>query len=166
MGFLNKILKKSAKSSKQAERTKPDLKKQRKEEKKAVSPKEEPTIAELKDQETEAEKGEQKKVVKKVEKKDDTKDAYRILSRPMITEKGTYLAGQNKYIFEVATNANKIEIKKAIKAVYGVEPIAINIINLPGKRVQYRRIRGRTKRRKKAIVTLPEGQTIEVYEGV
>ena len=84
----------------------------------------------------------------------------------MVTEKGTYLASQNKYIFEVTPWANKVEIKKAIKAVYGVEPIKVNIVTLSGKKVRYGRTHGKTKDRKKAVITLAEGQTLEVYEGV
>jgi len=163
MSFLNKILKKSAKS---------DGRLAKKEEQKThgkpetEAKKRDLTIAELKEQEAEKQVAKGKTVVVAAKEKEDTKNAYRILIRPMISEKGTYLAGQNKYLFEVAGTANKIEIKKAIKAVYGVDPVAVNVVNMPGKIVSYRRISGRTKARKKAIITLAKGQSIEVYEGV
>lgn len=168
MGFFNKIFIKSDKSTKKLTKDK-EVKKAKEEVKKELKPKgdkKEPTIAELKEKSIKTDKGDVKKLVKEVAKKDDTKEAYRVLIKPMITEKGTHLASQNKYIFEVAPQANKIEIKKAIRAVYGVEPLKVNLVSLTGKQVRYGRTRGRTKDRKKAIITLPKGQTIEVYEGV
>ncbi len=171
MGLFNKFLKKSDKSTNRLPRDK-EVKKVKEEiEKKPEfkEPKKEPTIHELKEKAVKTDKtgkAETKKTVKEVIKNGDTKEAYRIFVKPMVTEKGTYLASQNKYIFEVTPAANKIEIKKAIKAVYGVDPIKVNIVSLTGKQIRYGRTRGRTKDRKKAVVTLPEGQTIEVYEGV
>lgn len=99
-------------------------------------------------------------------KKEDTKDAYKVLIRPLVTEKATDLAVLNKYCFEVAQNANKIEIKKAIKSLYGLEPVDIKIINLRGKRIRYGRVSGKKKNWKKAIITLKQGDKIEIYEGV
>lgn len=93
-------------------------------------------------------------------------NAYRILIKPMITEKASIEAVHNKYYFEVARNTNKIEIAKAIEEVYGIKPISVNIINMDGKNVRYGRISGKRKDWKKAIVTLPEGKTINLYEGV
>ncbi|MFW0862519.1 MAG: 50S ribosomal protein L23 [Candidatus Komeilibacteria bacterium] len=88
------------------------------------------------------------------------------MQRPVITEKATYLASENKYIFEVAMNANKIEVRKAIEKLYNVNVIKVNIIRSRGKKVTYGRISGKTRKTKKAIVTLKQGQSISVYEGV
>ena len=99
-------------------------------------------------------------------KKEDTGEAYRVLIKPLITEKGSSLGIFNKYIFEVAPRTSKIEIKKAIKKVYGVDPIKVNIINILGKKVRYGRTEGRTKHWKKAVVTLPQGQKIDIQEGL
>lgn len=93
-------------------------------------------------------------------------DAYRVLVKPLITEKATNLSGQNKYIFAVAGNANKIAIAKAVQAVYGVKPLKVNLINIPGKRVARGRISGQRSDRHKAIITLAKGESIKVYEGV
>lgn len=93
-------------------------------------------------------------------------DAYRILVKPLITEKATDLGAQNKYIFAVAPSANKISIAKAIQAVYGVKPTRVNLINIPGKRVARGRISGQRSDRRKAIITLAKGDVIKVYEGV
>lgn len=98
--------------------------------------------------------------------KEDTKDAYRILIKPIISERATFLGAEGKYLFEVLPRANKIEIKKAIRNLYGVSPMKVNIINVSGKETTYGRARGRTKNWKKAIVTLQEGDKIELVEGV
>ena len=92
--------------------------------------------------------------------------AYRILMRPVISEKATMANQENKYIFEVAIKANKIEIKKAIEEIYGVTPIAVNVMNKRGKFVRFGRKTGRTKDTKKAIVTLKKGDSITIYEGI
>lgn len=104
-------------------------------------------------------------VVKKA-KSENTKNAYKVLIKPLVTEKGTYLASENKYLFEVAGGTNKVEIKKAIHALYGVSAIKVNVILKEGKNVRYGKTSGTTKSTKKAIVTLKEGQSIQVYEGV
>lgn len=104
--------------------------------------------------------------VVKATKKEDTKNAYRILVKPLITEKGTYLNSQGKYLFKVALNANKVEIKKAIYNLYNVWPTKINIVRSAGKNVTFGRTRGKTSDWKKAIITVPQGTTLSVYEGV
>jgi large subunit ribosomal protein L23 len=92
--------------------------------------------------------------------------AYRILIKPLITEKATNLAAENKYAFVISGKANKIEVAKAIKAVYGIKPIKINIVNVLGKKVRRGKISGTRNNWRKAIVTLPKGETIKIYEGV
>jgi len=111
-----------------------------------------------------------KKLPKKVAKvSNDRKGygtAYRVLVRPIISEKATLANSISKYIFEVAVTANKIEVKKAIEEVYGVSPRAIHMINARGKFVRFGRKTGRTKNTKKAIVTLKKGDSITIYEGI
>ncbi len=96
----------------------------------------------------------------------DTYDAYKVLLRALITEKASYLKSENKYLFEVNVDTNKNEIKKAIYHVYGVWPIKVNVSNLGGKDKRYGKSTGRTRAKKKAIVTLKSGDSIELYEGV
>ncbi len=103
---------------------------------------------------------------KKTVKKEIKGNAYRILIRPLITEKVTELGVYNKYAFEISLKANKTEVKKSIKEVYGVMPISVNIINMKGKKVRSGRTAGKKKDWKKAIVTLKTGEKIQVYEGV
>lgn len=88
--------------------------------------------------------------------------AHRVLLRPVITEKAT-LSGT--YIFEVHPSTNKSEVKKAIHEVYGVTPAHVRVINVSGKQVRWNSRSGKRSDWKKAIVRLPKGQTINVYEG-
>lgn len=92
--------------------------------------------------------------------------AGRILVKPLLTEKATNLAAVNKYVFVVAGQANKVEIAKAVRTIYGVKPLSVNIINRQGKLVSRGKVRGQRSDVKKAIVTLAAGQTIKIYEGV
>ncbi len=91
---------------------------------------------------------------------------FGILIRPLITEKATNLGRLNQYVFEVSSEANKIQIAQAIFERYGVKPTKVNIINNLGKRVRYGRNWGRRKDWTKAVITLPAGQTIAIHEGV
>lgn len=93
-------------------------------------------------------------------------NAYKIIMKPLVTEKVSNLGALNKYAFAVALKANKIEIAKAVKEIYGIKPTGVNVINKIGKKARYGRSSGKRKDWKKAIVTLPEGQTIKLYEGV
>ncbi|MFH1597469.1 MAG: 50S ribosomal protein L23 [Patescibacteria group bacterium] len=98
--------------------------------------------------------------------KEDTGDAYKILIRPIITEKITGLSVYNQYGFVVPTSTNKIEVKKAIEQVYGVKPTKVRMISVKGKSVRTGKVTGRTNNWKKAIITLKQGDKIEVYETV
>ncbi len=93
-------------------------------------------------------------------------NAYKILVKPLVTEKASVMGTLNKYFFEVAKGANKIEIAKAIQDVYGVKPTGVNVIRMKGKSVRHGRIMGKRKDWKKAVVTLKKGETIKIYEGV
>jgi large subunit ribosomal protein L23 len=88
---------------------------------------------------------------------------YRIIERPLLTEKSTVLADiRNQYFFRVDPRATKPEIKKAVEAIFAVKVKKVNVIVMPGK---LRRIQGRPGRTtpwKKAIVTLQAGQAIEL----
>lgn len=89
-----------------------------------------------------------------------------ILRTPLITEKGTLLKEQRKYLFEVAPGANKKQVQDAVEKNFKVKVLAVNIIIVPGKQKR----RGRkiliTSEWKKAIVTIAPGQKIEFFEGV
>ena len=108
----------------------------------------------------------QAKEVKKGETRAAYGNAYKILAKPLVTEKVSNLGALNKYVFAVAPKTNKIEVAKAVKEIYGVKPVRVNMIKMAGKQARYGRIIGRRKDWKKAIITLPAGQTIKIYEGV
>lgn len=93
-------------------------------------------------------------------------NAYKVLIKPLITEKASVLNAESKYIFEVANGSNKIEVAKAIKEVYGIQPVNVNMIKVLGKNTRHGKTLGKRKDWKKAIVTLPKGQSIKIYEGV
>ncbi len=92
-----------------------------------------------------------------------------VLRRPVITEKNTRLMEQGQYMFEVARDANKIQIKEAIEETFGVAVRKVNVINMRGKRRRRARRQGRTASTgwtaawKKAIVSLEEGETIDLF---
>jgi len=92
--------------------------------------------------------------------------SYEVLRRPVITEKNTLLVEQNKYTFEVATEANKPQIKEAVEKAFKVKVSAVNVVHMPGKMRRAGRRRGMTTSWKKAIVTLEPGNKIELFEGV
>ena len=96
------------------------------------------------------------------------KTAYDIIKRPVITEKSMESVGDKKYVFEVAVDANKVEIRKAIEQIFGVKVMSVNTINVPGKTTRGRTGKGgRTADRKKAIIRLTEdSKTIELFEGM
>lgn len=92
---------------------------------------------------------------------------YQVLLRPIITEKATMLTGENKYAFEVDRRANKLQVKEAVEAAFDVRVTAVNVMNVKGKRRRLgRRNPGKSPDWKKAIVTLAEGDTIQLFEGV
>lgn len=88
--------------------------------------------------------------------------SYRIILEPHITEKGTLLGEQNKYAFRVASGAGKVEIKKAIQKLYKVGVKKVHILKMPSKFRQVGRFEGKRPGFKKAIVTLKEGDKIEI----
>jgi len=93
-------------------------------------------------------------------------DTSFVIVKPLISEKAAILAGENQYVFVVRKSANRLEVRSAIQKMYGVSPTSINISNVRGKIVKRGRTTGKRSNWKKAIVTLPKGQTINVYEGV
>jgi len=95
---------------------------------------------------------------------------YDVLRRPIVTEKSSFQSGKlQQYVFEVAPEASRAQIKEAIQILFDVDVERVNVLNLPAKRTRRQRNRRVVVRRgeyKKAIVTLAPGQTIDVFEGV
>ena len=96
------------------------------------------------------------------------KTAYDIILRPIITEQSTEHVDLKKYVFEVARDANKIEIKNAIEEIFGVEVVKVTTLNMKGKKKRMGRYpEGSRRDWKKAVVKLSDGsKTIEFFEGL
>ncbi|MFQ3630481.1 50S ribosomal protein L23 [Roseiflexus sp.] len=92
-------------------------------------------------------------------------NAHQIIIRPLITEKNTNLMQFNKYSFEVDRNATKLQIKRAIEEIFNVQVTAVHTMNVRGKLRRRGRQYGYTSDWKKAIVTLAEGDRIDLFEG-
>ena len=94
------------------------------------------------------------------------KDPHSVLLRPIVSEKG-YSEGQaGKYRFEVARDATKVDIKRAVEKLFKVHVTKVNVINMLGKARRLRMHAGFTADWKKAIVTLHDGEHIDYYERV
>jgi len=90
-----------------------------------------------------------------------------VLRRPLITEKGTLLQEErNKYIFEVAGDASKFQIKDAVERAFNVKVAKVNVMTAPGKTKRLARREVRSSSWKKAVVSLQPGYKIGFFEGV
>ena len=89
-------------------------------------------------------------------------DSYGILRTLLRTEKGTAMAEENKYLFSVRKDSNKIQIKKAVEDIYKVKVLAVNTQVARGKLKRVRTQLGKTPDWKKAVVTLKDGQKINL----
>lgn len=92
--------------------------------------------------------------------------AYDVIRSPVITEKATLASEANQIIFNVASGASKLEIKAAVEQLFGVKVKAVNTLVRKGKRKTFRGITALQKDVKKAIVTLEDGQSIDVTTGL
>ena len=91
---------------------------------------------------------------------------YDVIVSPVITEKATRILENNQVIFKVSKNATKREIKNAIEALFKVKVDRVNTINIKGKQKMFRGMKGKRKDFKKAIISLSEGQSIDLSSGV
>ncbi|MDP7426150.1 MAG: 50S ribosomal protein L23 [Rhodospirillales bacterium] len=94
------------------------------------------------------------------------KDPRSIIERPLITEKNHLLQDkENKYVFEVARYANKLEIKQAIEVIFDVRVESVRTMRMQGKMKRMGRFEGRRPNWKKAIFKLTDGDVIDLYTG-
>jgi len=89
-----------------------------------------------------------------------------ILIKPVLSEKANMLREEGKYVFKVAMSANKIQIKEAVRRLFNVNPISCTVMVVGGKPKRLRNRPGYTSDWKKAIVKLPKGEKIGLFEGV
>ncbi len=93
------------------------------------------------------------------------KDLSKVIVRPMITEQGTQMRDKyNQYYFRVLPEANKLEIKQAVEHFFGVSVTQVRTMNYRGKVKRMGRFEGKRADWKKAVVTLAEGDTIDLFE--
>lgn len=95
---------------------------------------------------------------------------YDVLRRPVVTEKSNYQSTKlGQYTFEVAADATRTMVKDAVEMLFDVDVVRVNILNVPakrGRRARSRRLLVRKPAFKKAIITLAEGQSLDIFEGV
>ena len=91
---------------------------------------------------------------------------FDVLLSPHITEKATLLSELNKVVFKIALDASKDEVASAVEAIYNVKVTKVNTLVTKGKTKRFKGIKGRRVDVKKAIVTLAEGQTIDITTGL
>jgi large subunit ribosomal protein L23 len=91
---------------------------------------------------------------------------YDVITSPVITEKSTMVSEYNQVVFNVPNTATKPQIKAAVEYLFGVTVTAVNTLNRKGKTKRFRGRAGRQSDQKKAIVTLAEGQSIDVSTGL
>nr|AKQ04090.1 50S ribosomal protein L23, large subunit ribosomal protein L23 [uncultured Nitrospirae bacterium Rifle_16ft_4_minimus_39958] len=93
-------------------------------------------------------------------------DIHDIISYPIITERSTELReGMNKVLFIVNPNANKIQIKRAVEELLKVKVEKVNLINMPEKKKKLGKFEGIKSGKKKAVVTLKQGEKLAIFEG-
>ncbi len=92
------------------------------------------------------------------------KKNYDIIVRPLITEKSTQLIELNKYTFEVKQGSNKVEVAKAVEEIWGVKVVSVNMINTQRKARRVGKYEGLRPAVQKAVVTLAEGDKLDVFE--
>lgn len=94
-------------------------------------------------------------------------DFYRIIRKPLITEKGTKQKEQaNQYAFEIDRTANKVMVRNAVEKIFKVKVLSVAVMNMKGKRRRVGKNLGKKADWKKAIVRLAPGEKIEFFEGI
>ena len=91
------------------------------------------------------------------------KPAHDIILKPVVSEKSYALSDMGQYTFVVAPNANKVQIKQAIEEIFKVKVTTVNTLNRAGTRTRTRTGYGRRANEKRAIVTVAEGQSIDIF---
>jgi len=89
-----------------------------------------------------------------------------VLKKPVVTEKSTEMNQASRYVFEVDTRANKMDVKNAVQSAFNVTVLKVNIMNIKGKKKRFGPKISKLPNRKKAIVTLSQSDSITIFEGV
>jgi large subunit ribosomal protein L23 len=89
-------------------------------------------------------------------------ELYDVIRSPVVTEKSTLVSENNQVVFKVAMTATKPDIKEAVERLFNVKVLAVNTLIRKGKTKRFRGVKGQQSDFKKAIITLEEGQTIDI----
>ena len=92
-------------------------------------------------------------------------ELFDVLKRPVITEKSSLLQEEGRYVFEVAPQANKVQVREAVEKAFNVNVMTVNVMNVRGKRKRFGTRLTPRPSWKKAVVTLKPGDRIEIFEG-
>ena len=103
---------------------------------------------------------------KKNEAKISLNKSYQVILNPVITEKATQLSEFNKMVFSVPLSASKLDIKSSIEKIFSVKVKSVNTILVKGKVKRFKGVLGRRSNTKKAIITLEQGNSIDLSAGV
>ena len=157
------FLKKDKEGEEKKVQTEKEAKKQKSAEEKSARPVKKEKLEESEKAEKLAEKKPEKKpILNKKKTIAGAKMSYKILKVPHISEKATDLVEKNQYVFNVSLEANKQEIKQAIKEIYGVDVVRVNVINIPRRKRRVGKTMGWKQGYRKAIAKIKEGQKIEL----
>ena len=105
--------------------------------------------------------------VKAKKNREISKKAFSIIIGPIVSEKSAGLASKNNVVvLKVRKSANRIAVRNAIRELYKVTPVRVNMISVRGKNVRFGRFQGKQSDFKKALVYLPKGTSIDIFEGV
>jgi len=99
-------------------------------------------------------------------KKGDAAAGFGIMVSPLVSEKTAHIGTFDTYAFVVNQKTNKIEVKKAFKKMYGVNPIRVTSINVAARQKRFGRVTGTQSGFKKVFIRVPKGSVVNVYEGV
>ena len=122
-----------------------------------------PVVTEKKSEKPLVEKKPEKEVKKPIIAGKVKGFSYEAIQKPHISEKASYLAEKNQYVFVVSSRANKTEIKKSVEGLYNVKVTSVNVIKIPSKKRRMGKIEGFKKGYKKAVVTVKEGQKLKLF---
>lgn len=162
MGLLDKWIKKTQKEQLDAIEEKNAAISDEKQKKEAKHDHEDVKVGKKTKKTTKTEKNSSEKKMLKVV----SGNANKILLYPVVSEKASIGESLGKYTFAVALKANKIKVANAVKDLYGVKVDSVRMINVEGKKARFGRQSGRRSDRKKAIVTLAKGESINIHSGV
>lgn len=93
------------------------------------------------------------------------RNLFNVLVKPVYSEKSTFMNGMSKYVFLVDSSADKGDVKDAVESIFDVQVVSVNMIWKKGKSKRFKGMQGKRPSRKKAIVSLKEGQSIELVSG-